>query len=98
MIQSATVYLSVDRETARRHIVDRVGSVRTVAEKRQITIRSNTGVVLATLIEHQLASGERRTRFRYRTSPRIPLFATHIFTVRKIKRAVDHLEVSIRSV
>lgn len=88
MLASKTIVLTLDKETARSHILDRVKNVRTTRGDSRITIRSNSGVVLAYLSDYELPDGEQGAKLEYRSGASL-FMASYGSTARRIRNAVS---------
>ena len=86
-----SVDLSVDLETARRHISEQVDGLSVTTSSRSVEYRTSSGFHLATLSEVTLPNGERRTRLKYRTAIVSPAIAHARRKATEIRSAVDPL-------
>ncbi|WP_435359145.1 hypothetical protein [Haloarchaeobius sp. DFWS5] len=82
------VYLTLDKDTAHEQIVKKVTDVRSTTTDDKIQYRSNTGVLLATLTNTVLPSGERGSKLRYRTTLISPALSHARTQAQSIRRAV----------
>lgn len=67
MIFEETV-LDIEKDAARREIMERVTDVQVTIDDDRIEYRTNAGFLLAVLTDAHLPSGETGTRLRFRTA------------------------------
>lgn len=93
MQASQPVYLTIDKETARKQILDRVDSIRTTQEGDRITVMSSTGFTLAHLSDYTRASGQQGTKLVYRTGPLVPFVLSPLVSkAHRIRSVVSRYE------
>lgn len=94
MIATKAVILSVDKETARKQIVDHIERVQTNREDDRIVIKSPTGSTLAYLSDYKLSSGDIGTKLEYRTGPQVPVVLSPLTSkANRIRDVLSRYEV-----
>lgn len=94
MVNFETMYLTIPKEEAARHISERVSNLRRRQTGKGFEYRTNAGFHLATLSDATLGTGAPGSKLRYRTSYIRPhLFHTHN-KAGDIRKAVEQFQTS----
>jgi hypothetical protein len=88
-VKYTDVYLAIETEEANLRITERVPSVRTRRDGDVIEYRTNSGLLLGTLSDAELPSGESGSKLRYRTAITSAPLSHGRTTARKLRDAVE---------
>lgn len=83
------VLLTIEASEANKRITERVSSVRARREGGRIEYRTNSGLLLGTLSDTTLPSGEPGSKLRYRTTTISAALSHGRTRAKKLRKAVE---------